>query len=289
MRIPEKLKAAASEQGRAGWLDRLPGVVADLEWRWSLKVGPPFEPGGSAAWVAPVRSPSGDDLVLKLVWPHDEAAHEADGLAVWAGDGAVRLHRCERLGHTDALLLEHCSPGTQLASRPGDEQDVVVAGLLGRLWRADPGPPFRRLSQMCGEWADQFDQRRAQRHPLGDLDPGLVELGVSLFRTLPREPCNQVLLCTDLHGENVLAAEREPWLAIDPKPYVGDPCYDLLQHMLNRIDRDRADPVALAARMAGLVEVDAERVRLWLFARCVIESLRWPAASGAARLLMPTG
>jgi hypothetical protein len=51
-----------------------------------------------------------------------------------------------------------------------------------------------------------------------------------------------VLLCTDLHGDNILAAQRELWLVIDPKPYVGDPAYDLLQHMLNCEDRLAAAP-----------------------------------------------
>ena len=54
---------------------------------------------------------------------------------------------------------------------------------------------------------------------------------------------------------------------IDPKPYVGDPAYDPMQHMLNCLDRLRADPRGLADRMADLCEVDPERFRLWLFAR----------------------
>src|SRR5437660_1452079 len=42
------------------------------------------------------------------------------------------------------------------------------------------------------------------------------------------------LLHWDLHFENVLAAEREPWLAIDPKPLVGDPGFDVLPALGNR-------------------------------------------------------
>ena len=38
---------------------------------------------------------------------------------------------------------------------------------------------------------------------------------------------------TDLHAGNVVRAEREPWLVIDPKPFVGDPAYDATQHLLN--------------------------------------------------------
>jgi streptomycin 6-kinase len=96
-----------------------------------------------------------------------------------------------------------------------------------------------------------------------------------------------VLLCTDLHGDNILAARRAPWLVIDPKPYVGDPAYDLLQHMLNCEDRLAVDPAALATRMAGLAGMDAGRVRQWLFARSVQESIGSPLMRQVARQLAP--
>jgi streptomycin 6-kinase len=98
-----------------------------------------------------------------------------------------------------------------------------------------------------------------------------------------------VLLCTDLHAENVLAAEREPWLAIDPKPFVGDPAFDAGQHMLNCDERLAIDPVALATRMADLLEVDRRRVRLWLFTRCAQESLHDVSLRDPARRLAPGG
>jgi streptomycin 6-kinase len=96
------------------------------------------------------------------------------------------------------------------------------------------------------------------------------------FRSLPRTAERRVLLFTDLHPDNVLASDREPWLAIDPKPYVGDPTYDPLQHMLNFPDRLAADPASFALRMARLLDLDVERLRLWLFARCVQESVDQP-------------
>jgi streptomycin 6-kinase len=95
------------------------------------------------------------------------------------------------------------------------------------------------------------------------------------------------VLCTDLHAGNVLAAQREPWLVIDPKPYVGDPCYDVLQHMLNCLTRLRRDPDDLVTRISDLGGVDRERVRLWLFARCVQESPDWPNLADVARRLAP--
>ncbi len=93
---------------------------------------------------------------------------------------------------------------------------------------------------MCDRWADEFELEVAGGHR--SVDPGLAQEGTALFRALPAAAERRVLLCTDLHAENVLAAEREPWLVIDPKPYVGDPTYDGLQHLLNCEDRLRADP-----------------------------------------------
>ena len=108
-----------------------------------------------------------------------------------------------------------------------------------------------------------------------------------MFRELPATADRHVLLATDLHAGNVLAAEREPWLVIDPKPYVGDPAYDPVQHLLNCPERLRTDAAALADRMADLCGVDRERLRLWLFARCVVESASWPWMADVARRLAP--
>jgi streptomycin 6-kinase len=169
------------------------------------------------------------------------------------------------------------------------EQDVVVAGLLRRLW-AQPHSryPFRPLAQMCSAWADEFEEAYAGlAEAAGRLDPGLARAGIGLFRELPASAAGQVLLCTDLHAENILAAQREPWLVIDPKPYVGDPAYDVLQHMLNCESRLAADPAALADRMAGLAGLDASRVRLWLFARAVQESIESPLMRQVALRLAP--
>lgn len=94
-----------------------------------------------------------------------------------------------------------------------------------------------------------------------------------------------MLLATDLHAGNVLA-HRERWLMIDPKPYVGDPAYDVLQHLLN-CERLAADPRGLARRMADHANLDAERVTLWLFARAVQESSTQPWLRPVALALAP--
>jgi streptomycin 6-kinase len=270
------------------WVHELPGTVRELGERWSLRLGDPYQPGGQCSWVAPVRTAAGDDLVLKVGWRHDEAEHEGEGLRAWAGRGAVRLFDAHTAGSTSALLIERCLPGTPLGQAlPEPDQDTVVAGLLRQLWQGPTdGYPFRPLHGMCDVWADEFEQRYDPS--AGMLDPGLARAGMDLLRGLPREGGRHVLLATDLYAGNVLAAQREPWLAIDPKPFVGDPTYDAVQHMLNCDRRLATAPVSLARRMSDLLGLDAARLRAWLFARCVQESIDDPSLRGVAARLAPS-
>lgn len=272
--IPMNLEA--SDWIPRQWFADLPTVVSDLAERWSLRLDEPYQPGGMTAWVAPATDDAGRELVLKVgsrPTEHEESEHEADGLRLWDGDGAVRIHASLVTRRSSALLVERCTPGTQLkASVDEPAQDVIVAGLLQRLWRhSADGQPFRPLQDMCDVWADEFETKLAAEP--GAVDAGLAREGMELFRALPSTATRQVLLCTDLHGDNILAAQREPWLVIDPKPYVGDPHYDPLQHMLNCPDRLHRDPHGFAQRMTDLTDLDADRLRMWLFARCVQESI----------------
>jgi streptomycin 6-kinase len=285
--LPRNLVDPLGRKGWATWLaTTLPRAIGEAEQLWSLTVGEPFQPGGQTAWVAPAHDRSGTDLVLKVVWPHPEAANEADGLRAWAGNGAVLFRGAKVVEGAVALLLERCVPGSPLSRRPEPEQDVVIAGLLRRLWITPAKAyPFQPLQVMCQQWADRFE--RTADISTVRLDPGMARAGIDLFRELSATATDQVLLCTDLHAGNVLAATREPWLAIDPKPYVGDPAYDVLQHMLNCDKRLAADPHGLARRMASLLGLDPARVLLWLFARCVQEAPERPKLAEVARRVAP--
>jgi streptomycin 6-kinase len=291
--VPRYLaETAGREPELAAWLPSLPGIVADVADRWSLRVGEPFEPGGQCSWTAPAASAGGEDLVLKVAFRFGggEERDEAAGLRCWDGNGVVRLHADRATESEYALLLERCWPGAPLGQvLPEPEQDVVVAGLLRRLWsQPHSGHPFRPLAQMCAAWADEFEAGYTRLAGVAErLDPGLARAGMALFRELPASAGSSVLLCTDLHAENILASQRQPWLVIDPKPYVGDRTYDVLQHMLNCEGRLAADPAALADRMAGLAGLDAGRVRLWLFARAVQESTDSPLMRHVAARLAP--
>jgi streptomycin 6-kinase len=296
LELPSNLVRAVEHDLLAGhdrrsWLADLGDIVDQLTQRWTLTVGRPFEPGGSASWVAPARDAAGEPVVLKVGWRHDEALFEVDALRVWDGAGAVRVIDSALFGQTIALLLEACEPGVPLRDAvPALQQDVVATTMLRRL-HVDPPPehPFPTLVSMCDGWADEFERRYADaaEHDIPRLDAGLARTGIEMFRALPRSASRSVMLCTDLHPGNVLSATREPWLMIDPKPHVGDPAYDAIQYQLNFPDRLATGVFGFVARMAGLLEVDEDRVRHWLFARCVQESVEWPALSDVARTLAP--
>jgi streptomycin 6-kinase len=260
--------------------------VDDLTRRWGLELGDPFVPGGNCSWVAPAVDRAGRDAVLKVARRHTEAKHEAEGLVALGGRGAVEVYGFENLplgrsesdadaapGDTTAMLLERCRPGSELRGRPEREQHVVVTGLLRSVWAVElpTDHPFRPLSVMADDWVERAEELLAEDP--GRLDAGLAQDGLGLFRELSRSGPTEVLLFTDMHAGNVLSAVRRPWLLIDPKPYVGDPHYDVLQHLLNCNESLQADPIGLLTEVADLAGLDPGRVRQWLFARCVLEIL----------------
>jgi streptomycin 6-kinase len=265
--VPARLAANCQKsQERTRWLQRLPGMLQDLERRWSLSVGLPFDgPAVSCAWVAPALAGDGSPVVIKIGMPHFEAEHEIQALQLLHGDPTVLLLAFDE--RFNAMLLERCQPGTLLGRLPEPEQDVVIAQMLRRFWRDPPtGHDFRPLEDMMDLWAAET-RADAARWP----DAGLVEEGLRLFHELPRSAPRRMLLATDLHAGNVLAAEREQWLVIDPKPFVGDPAYDATQHLLNCTERMQRDPLGTIGRLADLAELDEERLRSWMIARYTAE------------------
>lgn len=267
LRISDGLAASCRKSPeRVAWLNRLPDAVESLTYLWALRLDGALDVGeASCSYVAAVLCEDGTPAVLKIPMPHTEAAHEIQGLRFWNGDPTVRLLSAdENLG---AMLLERCRPGTTLRTLPECDQDVVISNLLRRLWRPPSIPhPFRSLSSLTHYWTEE-----TLAHSEHWLDAGVVREGLDLFEELPRTTTRQVLLATDLHAGNVLRAGRQPWLVIDPKPFVGDPAYDATQHLFNCLGRLRSAPETTIRRLSDLLGVEHERVRLWTFARVAAE------------------
>lgn len=256
--------------GRA-WLARLPERVSALMRLWSLVFDE--QPSGSkrggalatCSFVAFVRRDDGTPAVLKLGLPDMESLHELPGLLFWRAGPVVRVLQSE----PDAFLLERCEPGEPLSVRSEPFQDEVIARLLRRLWvTPSAAHPFRPLLDMARGWTAPALASR-ERWP----DAGLARAGIERFLDLAAPRLGDVLLATDLHAGNVLAAGREPWLVIDPKPFVGDPAYDATQHLLNCVPRLAADPSGIVTSFAESLDVSSVRVRDWLFARLVTSAM----------------
>jgi streptomycin 6-kinase len=97
------------------------------------------------------------------------------------------------------------------------------------------------------------------------------------------------LLHWDLHYDNVLAAQRQPWLVIDPKPLAGDPAFDLFPVLWNGWDdlvatgnvaqaiRDRLD------LMLEVTGIDRDRALAWTAGR-ILQNILWFTEDGDTRI-----
>ena len=114
----------------------LAAVAREVAAEWQVELGEPF----ALARYSYVAA-AGDDAVLKVTPPEDdEADEEADALELWAGDGAVRLLRRDRMRR--ALLVERARPGDDIAGLPDDEATAIAVEVGRRLWRP-AAAPFR--------------------------------------------------------------------------------------------------------------------------------------------------
>lgn len=237
-------------------MDDLRRLAEECARTWGLTLEESLE--SEASLVVPAG-----DAVLKVnaEW-HFEAEFEADALALWDGRGAVRL-----LGRNDerhVLLIERCRPGTRLWDSGEDEIDVV-AELLPRLELEPAEPyPFRTVADEADRWLEELPQR----YPASRL----LDAALDVFRTVDRTASH--LVNQDLHGGNVLRAQREPWLVIDPKPLVGEREIDGVGPL-----RNADDPARWLDALAGL-GYDRERLWGWGFAH----ALAWDNPDDARKI-----
>jgi streptomycin 6-kinase len=282
--IPENLRNTASgefgDEG-AAWLKGLPEHIARLERAWEIRVGPAFDHDGCVSWVAPVQCRDGAEAILKIGIPHDEARFEAAALRFLDGQGAARLLAVSEDGFS--LLLERCVPGTSLWSQEDTERDAVAASVLRRLWRTPPpDAPFIPLNELVRHWCDELPRTGEQAGYRPEQIAQAVAWGHELAATQPRT----VFLHGDFHPGNVLAAQRDPWLAIDPKAAVGDPAFDLAQWLYNaaRNAMTRDDNVAFlqnkVAWFARELDLSPARIVGWTF----VKALGWDCGASVVDL-----
>jgi streptomycin 6-kinase len=252
--VPAALARNVAEtwgQRGLGWLESLPDVLIEVCRDWELLPGDPYDL--SFNWVSRVTRAGGGAAVLKLgpPWP-GHLAGEAVALEAFAGRGAVRL--LARDDERGALLLECADPGTPASVLvPGRDEEATSAaiGLLRQLHSAEL--PERGLPPLEGH-GEAFT-RYLRRYPgYGPLPRHLVERAAELFGDLCATAPRRVVLHGDLHHTNIVRAQRQEWLAIDPHGAAGDPGFDTGALLYN------PDPDRVSAELLGLVPARIEQL-----------------------------
>ncbi len=278
--IPAELLGQASLGAAwACWLTGLPGRVAEIVAEWELTYdGPPRH--GFCALVVPVRTRTGNTTALKVAVPDDESEHEHLALQHWHGNGAVRLLRADP--RRRAMLLERLHT-EDLTSLRDIEACEVIAGLYTRLHVAAP-PQLRSLTSYIDRWREDTEQMSTQ----APLPRRLVEQSISLAKDFVADAASVgTLIHGDLHYENVLAGDREPWLAIDPKPMSGDPHYEPAPLLWNRWEEMAGSGDvrgAIRRRFQACVDaagLDEERARDWVVVR-MLNNAMWTITESEA-------
>jgi len=264
MRLPDGILGMASRgDDWAAWVDELPSLVDGLLEGWQLTTDG-WMMHGYVALVVPVRTTSNRPAVLKVSFPDEESQHEHLALQHWHGRGAVQLLRADP--RRFALLLERLH-----REDLGDLWDVEACEIVGGLYERlhVPAPPqLVTLSSCVRRWSDGL----AALPRDAPLPRRLVEQAVSLGRGFATDASTDGrLIHADLHYANVLAADREPWLAIDPKPLSGDPHYEVAPLLWNRWE-ELAGDIRGGVRRRFLTVVDAagldeDRARDWVVVR----------------------
>ncbi|TCC02820.1 aminoglycoside phosphotransferase family protein [Kribbella soli] len=269
-------QSTVAREGEAGsaWLAELPGIIEDLLARWDCTVDGEIA-YGQVGVVVPVG-----DAALKVSFPHPGNDHEPDALEAWGGCGAIKLY--ERHDARYAMLLERAHPTTLLEH---DQDVVMIAGVLHRQLTIPAPDGLPRLSEQADRWAEELRKDAAELdHP---LPAAVVDAALEVVDDLGRDQ-PEILIHGDFHPRNILSADREPWLAVDPKGYVGDPAYDATTLLRTRAAHlFGADDLIKVLRhelelFAEVAEIDPERIRRWSQFN-MVQSAFWGRRHGFGR------
>ncbi|OKH99331.1 hydroxyurea phosphotransferase [Streptomyces sp. CB02923] len=287
MAVPDTLTATygRDDAGRA-WLAALPAQVSEFLDRWELRRD--GEAGsGMASLVLPVLRTDGTRAVLRFQLPKEETDAALVGLRTWNGDGVVQLIAHDRA--SGVMLLERLDASRTLASLASVADDdaamTVLAGLLRRLVSVPAPEGLRGLGDIA---AGMLEQVPSAVTTLSDpADQQHLRTWASAVADLSGEPGDR-LLHWDLHYDNVLAGEREPWLAIDPEPLAGDPGFDLWPALDSRWDIAAPGEAHRVVRrrfdlLTDALGLDRERAVGWTLGRLLQNSL-WDIEDGETAL-----
>jgi streptomycin 6-kinase len=274
--IPEDFAAFIRKfAGQEGdeWLAALPALVRDFCAQWGLTLAAPFNL--SYNYVAPVTRADGSPAVLKVGLPSDEFLTGIEFLRMCDGVGAVRLLEADTERY--ALLMERALPGAPLAQLADDDAATAIAAdVMRELWRPIPA---QHSFPTVARWLLAFGRVRAMYGGAsGPLPEATLARAEALASDLLASAPDERLMHGDLHHDNIVSAQREPWLIIDPKGLVGDPGYEMGPFLNNPYGRFETwpDPARNFARrvdiLAERLGYPRERIIAWAFVQAVLSA-----------------
>jgi streptomycin 6-kinase len=269
------------KSGAAGrrWIADLPTLVERVCQRWAVELTGDAPSYG--VWGMVVLGHRGaEPCAIKVSWPEHPTMVEAAALRAWNGNGAVRL--LQMSPENNALLLERLDSGRTLEDLDLLAAAEIAGGIIRRLAVPPPADSPLAVDTVPVQPADDLAVGlRIRQAELGHPVPRrFVELAADLARDLASTSA-RVLVHTDLHYGNILAGRRQPWLAIDPRPVVGDPELSVPELMWWRLDdavRDE-DVRTLLDVLVATGDLDHERATAWTVVRAVDYWL-WGLANG---------
>ncbi|MER7141376.1 aminoglycoside phosphotransferase family protein [Streptomyces sp. NPDC000341] len=274
--------AAFGEEGKA-WIARLPSLAANMLERWDLERDG-IARAGEASVVLPVLR-RGTPAVLRLQMPRQETTAAVIGLRTWNGKGMVRLLDHDPM--SSSMLLERLDATRTLASINDDDRAMrTLAELLARLVAVPAPRGLRSLGDIASEMVDQAPQ--AIMKLVDPVHRQLLRNWASAVAELAGEPGDR-MLHWDLHYDNVLAAQREPWIAIDPEPLAGDPGFDLWPALDSRWDDvvAKGDTLRIVRRrfdlLTDVLGLDRVRATGWTLGR-LLQNTLWDIDGGGTRI-----
>ena len=274
-RLPENFKQnILGLHGAKGerWLRDLPDLVAGISEKWSLAPGN-FFPNMSNNYVAPCICADGTKAVLKIGVPEDDSIVkiEAGYLKLLDGDGAVKVLQVDE--EYCALLLERLIPGVglkKICQIDDDRASQIAVELLRRIRRNAPADSeFPALES----WTKGFE--KAERVNFA-AEP--VKKAREYFAELNGASKQHSLLHGDFHHQNILSAQRQPFLSIDPKGIIGNIGYDISVFLNNPRDWLAAHPNRrdILKRRVGIFAeafgIEPRDLRRWAYAEAVLSA-----------------
>jgi streptomycin 6-kinase len=272
-KLPEKfVRIITKAHGAKGaeWLAELPGLIWEIEERWSLEAGKPFQ-NLSYNYVAPCSFRAGGEAVLKIGFPEENSPvlGEAETLKFYNGSGAAKLLRIDEENLT--LLLEKLNPGKHLKDIFQNDKAKSVEIAIEVLQKIRSKPPEDHNFIRLEDWFANFGKARNTNFP-----SQAVSKAQKFYEELSTD--ESFLLHGDFHHENVLSASREAFLAIDPKGVIGQIGYEISVFLndhawwLEGDDclREKLNDALL--KFSEAFEIEAHALRKWAYAQGVLSA-----------------